>query len=152
MANLLTNEEIFAALRGKTEFGNSCWKGEGTSVMRAAAALLMWGEIWWLTLILDWSHKNMHDLAFCHKTNSNSLQLKQGFNFLCFECGKGNHFQTLISAGFVNYFFSWNSLVTAFQQKHFVWIHILLTRSYFVQFIPEELEACSVVFKGETSF
>ena len=32
MAILLTNKQIFAALRGKTEFENSCRKGEGTSV------------------------------------------------------------------------------------------------------------------------
>ena len=32
MALLLTNEEIFPALRGKTEFENSCLKGQGTSV------------------------------------------------------------------------------------------------------------------------
>lgn len=93
MATLLTNEEILAALRGKTKIKNSQWKGWGTCVF----VLLPCG--WCERKSGDWpwslteSHKNMYNLVFSHKINGNSLHLKQGFTFLCFGCGKGNLFQ-----------------------------------------------------------
>lgn len=46
MATLLTNEEILAALTGKTEFKKLTVKGIRNICIHAAAVLLLWEKIW----------------------------------------------------------------------------------------------------------